>query len=171
MNKNFIRNKRLFSLLVFAVLLFSMASCATNRQYPYFITRVKYGKQNEWVKQNISEAGSTGVIYTQFVPLTAKKTALLTVGKINNMLVAQIIIPIIPGSIGISDSWSFIELNDYHFDAKWDHPTPWDDAIYISIINPKKIIKTLQQQKTFTSKLMLNMDIYRCIINGNLEIF
>jgi hypothetical protein len=171
MKKNSIGNEKEGILLVFAILLLSMTSCATNELYPYLITHVKRGRQNQWVMENISEYGSKGTIYTQFIPLTANKAALLTVGKINNKSVAQVIIPIIPGSINTSDSWSFIELGNEHFDAKLEHPTPWDDAIYIRIFNPKKFIKTLQQQKIFKSKLMFNMDIYGCNINGYLEIF
>jgi len=171
MKKNAIENVRVYCMLVFAFLLLCLTSCATNKPYPYFITRVKPGKQNAWIREDISESGNTGTIYTQFIPLSANKTALLTVGKINKMLVAQIIIPIMPGSVGSSVSFSFIELDDNHFDANMNHPTPWSDSIYISIIDPKKFIKTLQQQKLFTSRIMFNMDVYRCMINGNLDIF
>jgi hypothetical protein len=161
MKKN--HGKKFVWLIVLSVVF--MAGCSSSpKTYPYFITGVKPGGQNEWAIQNISEPNATGTIYTQLVPLTERIAALITVGKINNMVVAQAIVTIRGYS---TVSWSYIELDDLHFDGKAEP----NGAIYISIIEPNKFIKALQQQKTFNAKVMVNMDIYSCKINGNLDLF
>jgi hypothetical protein len=163
MKKN--HGKKFVWLIVLSVVL--MAGCSSSpKTYPYFITGVKPGGQNEWAIQNISEPNATGTIYTQLVPLTERIAAIITVGKINNMLVAQVIVTI----RGYSRlSWSYIELENMHFDARTSNGI--SDAIYISIVEPKEFIKALQQKKIYDSELMLDMNIYRCKINGNLDLF
>jgi hypothetical protein len=162
---------KISGLLAFTIFLFSMISCATTKQYPNFITRVQPGRQNEWVKEDISDANNTGTIYTQFVPLTANRAALITVGKINGMLVSQIIIPITPGSIASSVNLAFFKLGDMEFDVYMRPLNPFDNAIYISIRNPAKLINALQQSQTYNGNIMFDLTIHPCKINGNLEAF
>jgi hypothetical protein len=171
MKKNNLKIYRVLFFLAFTVLLFSMVSCATTKQYPYFITRVQSGGQNEWVKEEISDAENNGIIYTQFVPLTATRAAFVTVGNINNMLVSQIIIPITPGSIINTVNLAFFELENVEFDIRMRPLNLYDNAIYISILEPTKLIKALQQPQTYNANIMFDMTNHRCRINGNLELF
>jgi hypothetical protein len=162
------KQSKFYSFLIIFSIVF-MAGCASGpKTFPYFITRVTPGGQNEWVAENISEPNAAGIIYTQLVPLSGRIAALITVGKINNMVVAQAIVTVQSFS---TVSWSYIELDDLHFDGNASPNIPLCDAVYITINEPNKFIKALQQQKTFNAKVMVNMDIYSCKINGNLDLF
>jgi len=169
--------KELF--FIFAITFVFMVNCTTTPKiFPHYITSVKIGEVNEWVAENISEPNYTGTIYNQFIPLSKRIAAIIIVGKINNMLVAQ-------AQVTIHDfsryKWAEIELGNMHFDAETYQPKPFDDisnidllnpaVIYINILKPKEFINALQQMKIYDSELVIENTIYKCKINGNLELF
>jgi len=157
--------KKLYVFFTVVLFVFVVTGCATS-PYPSLITGVKPGGQNEWVAESISKSDANGTIYTQFVPLTQRLAAIITVGKINNMLVAQ---TIITSQTYAQISWAFIEMDNIRFDGQTSGGMT--GPIYIKIKNPKQFIKILQQKKMYEAELMLDMNIYRCRINGNLELF
>jgi hypothetical protein len=154
--------------LISVFVCFISVSCTTVEKYPYFITGIRPGTPNEWAMENISR--ENGVLYTQLVPLTARDAAFITVGKVNNMLVAQAIINIQSYS---PVSWSYIELDNMHFNANAYPGNLISNSpdIYIRINEPQKFIKALQQQKIFNAELMVDMYVFKCKVNGNLELF
>ena len=174
MNNNYVRNGKIFCLFVFTLFSFSLLSCATTtrqpRQYPHFITRVQAGKPNEWVRQDF---GDNGTIFTQVVlldsPFPISPAALITVGKIDNMLVAQAIVTGVESHTTIG--WSFLAFANRQFNASASSAGPMSRNIHIIISDPINFIKVLQEPYIYNGTFMINMLNYPFSINGNLEAF
>lgn len=190
---------RLKTVCLVTVLCFSAISCATSYPGVVMVAEGDTGNPREWIKRNISTSDDTGVLYSQLVLFMRDprnpsdvQAAVITVGKINNQFIAQMLIPR-PYMRAYTTSGTIIELENIRFDVLDDGDRlerQWFDyrnsagvylrrpffgdrggSVGLKIADPETFIKLLQEQKAYNSRLLFNMEFYGGVINGNLELF